>query len=207
MATTSTALVALAPFPLLQSPHSYVAGVFDYYQNCSRNPNQPVTFETWIEVFRKSIPTFRAHAAKGDPDKAEQFAVDFDTALNALLANPRQELPGFTAQPVSCATLCHVREKCLHNLGYTDIFSEVKQTENKTALKLLPQVLQDLDQQPNPTAALEQALRGVFAGNIFDLGAAASAQRYAAGQGAGFHCTLEQLLSRPWVSESAPYIW
>eukprot|EP00878_Enallax_costatus_P026369 GHUV01028300.1.p1 GENE.GHUV01028300.1~~GHUV01028300.1.p1 ORF type:complete len:182 (+),score=44.11 GHUV01028300.1:1312-1857(+) len=91
------------------------------------------------------------------------------------------------------------REKCLHNLGYTDIFSEVKQTENKTALKLLPQVLQDLDQQPNPTAALEQALRGVFAGNIFDLGAAASAQRYAAGQGAGFHCTLEQLLSRPWV--------
>ena len=65
---------------------------------------------------------------------------------------------------------------------------------------LLLQVLQDLDKQPNPTAALEQALRGVFAGNIFDLGAAASAQRYAAGQGAGFHCSLDQLLPRPWVS-------
>jgi hypothetical protein len=57
-----------------------------------------------------------------------------------------------------------------------------------------------LDHQPNPTAALEAALRGVFAGNIFDLGAAASAQRYESGQGAGFHCALEQLLPRPWVS-------
>ncbi len=56
-----------------------------------------------------------------------------------------------------------------------------------------------LDSQPNATAALEQALRGVFAGNIFDLGAAASAQRYESGQGAGFHCALDQLLPRPWV--------
>jgi hypothetical protein len=39
------------------------------------------------------------------------------------------------------------------------------------------QVLQQLDAQPTPTAALDAALRGVFAGNIFDLGAAASAQR------------------------------
>jgi type II pantothenate kinase len=61
------------------------------------------------------------------------------------------------------------------------------------------QVLQMLDQQPTPTAALEAALRGVFAGNIFDLGAAASAQRYESGQGAGFHCALEQLLPHPWV--------
>lgn len=64
------------------------------------------------------------------------------------------------------------------------------------------QVLETLDRQPTPTAALEQALRGVFAGNIFDLGAAASAQRYESGQGAGFHCALDQLLPRPWVRGS-----
>lgn len=63
------------------------------------------------------------------------------------------------------------------------------------------QVLQMLDQQPNATAALNAALRGVFAGNIFDLGAAASAHRYESGQGAGFHCALEQLLPRPWVRD------
>jgi len=63
-----------------------------------------------------------------------------------------------------------------------------------------PQVLQGLDSQATPTLALEVALRGVFAGNIFDLGAAASAERYESGQGAGFHCALDQLLPRPWVS-------
>lgn len=32
------------------------------------------------------------------------------------------------------------REKCLHNLGYIDIFRDVKQTEDEAALQLLPQV-------------------------------------------------------------------
>jgi hypothetical protein len=65
------------------------------------------------------------------------------------------------------------------------------------------QVLQGLDAHATPTLALEFALRGVFAGNIFDLGAAASAERYESGQGAGFHCALDQLLPRPWVSSSS----
>jgi hypothetical protein len=81
--------------------------------------------------------------------------------------------------------------------------SVIKPVRTLTLLRHQPptlQVLQMLDQQPNSTAALDAALRGVFAGNIFDLGAAASAQRYESGQGAGFHCALEQLLPRPWVS-------
>lgn len=41
------------------------------------------------------------------------------------------------------------------------------------------------------------ALRGVFAGNIFDLGAAASAELHAAG-GVSFAATRDQLLPREW---------
>ncbi|WIA22822.1 hypothetical protein OEZ86_009772 [Tetradesmus obliquus] len=204
--TPTSCKVALAPFPLLAEPSTYKAGTFEYYSNCSRDPQQPVEFSHWIEVFRKSLPTFKSHAQRDESipasereARAEQFAADFAAALDALLANPRQELQGFRAQPVSCASLCHVREQCLHNAGFVDIFKAVKQTEDEAALQLLPQVLQMLDQQPNATAALNAALRGVFAGNIFDLGAAASAHRYESGQGAGFHCALEQLLPRPWV--------
>lgn len=40
--------------------------------------------------------------------------------------------------------------------------------------------------------SLELALRGVFAGNIFDLGAEASAQQYAAG-GSAFATTRDQV--------------
>eukprot|EP00775_Hariotina_reticulata_P011600 gene11600-11744_t len=204
MTVASTARIA--PFPLLADREAYNAATFDYYSNCSRDPQQLVTFETWIEVFRKSIPTFTAHAQKDHsiPEadrkaKAEQFAADFGAALDALLASPTSELPGFSVQPVSCTTLCNVREVCLHRQGFKDIFKAVKEAEDKAALQLLPRVLQQIDEQPSPTAALEVALRGVFAGNIFDLGAAASAQRYESGKGAGFHCALEQLLPRPWV--------
>ncbi|GIL75196.1 hypothetical protein Vretifemale_5042 [Volvox reticuliferus] len=48
---------------------------------------------------------------------------------------------------------------------------------------------------------LELALRGVFAGNIFDLGAAASAELHAAGGGA-FASTRAQLLPRPWAVDN-----
>lgn len=46
---------------------------------------------------------------------------------------------------------------------------------------------------------LEVLVRGVFAGNLFDLGAAASAQHYKSNGTADFATTRSQLLPRPWV--------
>lgn len=74
----------------------------------------------------------------------------------------------------------------------------MKAKENEQALSLLPGLLAELDSISDPTARLEQALRGVFAGNIFDLGAAASAQQYAEG-GMSFSATRAKLLQRPWA--------
>jgi hypothetical protein len=54
-----------------------------------------------LSAWLPASPAFQA--------KAEQFAAEFTAALDALLANPRRDLPGFKAQPVSCASLCHVR--------------------------------------------------------------------------------------------------
>lgn len=46
----------------------------------------------------------------------------------------------------------------------------------------------------------EALVRGVFAGNLFDLGAAASAQHYKSnGGGASFASTRDSLVPRPWV--------
>ncbi len=48
---------------------------------------------------------------------------------------------------------------------------------------------------------LELAIRGVLAGNIFDLGAAASAERFASGasSSSSFTATRNSLLPRPWA--------
>eukprot|EP00879_Flechtneria_rotunda_P008821 GHRR01009239.1.p1 GENE.GHRR01009239.1~~GHRR01009239.1.p1 ORF type:complete len:373 (+),score=125.77 GHRR01009239.1:739-1857(+) len=171
-----------------------------------RDPEQPIALEEWIEVFRKSIRTFKSHAST-DPTvseaqreaQADQFAQKFSQALDTLLSNPNQDLPGHSAGPVSCITLVRVREHILHKTGFQDIFKSVKDTENEAALQLLPQVLQQLDEHQIGRERLEAAIRGLFAGNIFDLGAAASAERYEAGGGVGFQHALEQLHPRPWV--------
>ncbi|KXZ49303.1 hypothetical protein GPECTOR_22g897 [Gonium pectorale] len=207
------------------------------------------TVVDWIEVFRKSIPTFRTHALTDESvpgplreAAADRFAADFNAALDALLADPSLPAPGYPAsQPINCATLCQLREDCLHGAGFGDVFAAVKARENERALALLPGVLAEFDalegrltdqwvaggraadvgaagewprgyqrcsvtfpsfpsepDTPFATPPLELALRGVFAGNIFDLGAEASAQLHAAG-GSAFAATRARLLPRPWA--------
>lgn len=43
--------------------------------------------------------------------------------------------------------------------------------ENETALALLPELLKDIDGTEDKGARFETVVKGVFAGNIFDLGA------------------------------------
>ena len=57
----------------------------------------------------------------------------------------------------------------------------------------------EIDAQPTPRDSLAAALKGVFAGNIFDLGAAATAEAFEQ-KGVVFSEVLEKLLPRPWVS-------
>lgn len=61
--------------------------------------------------------------------------------------------------------------------------------ENSKALSLLSQVIEKLDATPS-FERLELLLRGVFAGNIFDLGAQASTQLFKDGNGTNilFNC-------------------
>jgi len=75
--------------------------------------------------------------------------------------------------------------------------SDVKTMENEQALTVLPGVLAELDAIVDPAERLLKLVQGAFAGNIFDLGAATSAELYADGGGT-FHSTRETLKPRPW---------
>lgn len=67
-------------------------------------------------------------------------------------------------QTYYAAVAARRRDRCLHAAGFTDIFKTAKDKEDKAALQLLPSVLADLDSVSDPTARMEKALRGVFAG-------------------------------------------
>ena len=161
------------------------------------SPYDPATFRastagnprTWLEIFRRDTRSFVARAAQQDPQRAACFSGAWERILDELLLQGGMGL--------NCVVLCRLREECLRAAGFDDIFASVKQEENAEALRLLPSVLQYLDeedlkwvaedpaQREGPSAAserarerLRRAICGVFAGNIFDLGASASIERF-----------------------------
>lgn len=189
---------ALAALPQLVV-EGYRATTFDYDPPADADPSTRVGKEKWIEVFRASIPEFSRRAAS-DPRVADaaalarRFAASFDADLDRVASGDHASL--FEGAP-TVLKLCGLRDRALRDLGFEDCFLNVKTAENARALATLPAVLREMDAIRDPGARIEALVRGVFAGNVFDLGAAASAARHADGDG-GFEATRAGLKRRPW---------
>lgn len=128
-------------------------------------------------------------------------ACRFAKICDALEADPAADLPGFGRVAINCSTLCRLRDTCLRDAGFYDPYAALKADENAKALDLLPGVLSELDAVADPLERLHAAVRGVFAGNVFDLGAPKMVEKYEAGVSAGemFRDARRDLLSRPWA--------
>eukprot|EP00850_Spirogloea_muscicola_P003914 SM000016S01902 [mRNA] locus=s16:418468:422079:- [translate_table: standard] len=153
---------------------------------------------TWVDVFRRSIPSFQKRAAADDSvtdaeSRAARFAERYAAILDELESNPESN-----GGPPDIVVLCRLRELVLREVGFEDIFRKVKVTENAKALALLPDILKLVDAVEDPSQRLEHLIRGVFAGNIFDLGAPASTELFDK-DGMSFLTTLDKMLERPWV--------
>ena len=189
---------ALAALPQLVV-EGYRATTFDYDPPADADPSTRVGKEKWIAVFRASIPVFSGRAAS-DPRVADasalarRFAASFDADLDRVASGDHASL--FEGAP-TVLKLCGLRDRALRDLGFEDCFLDVKTAENAKALATLPSVLREIDAIRDPGARIEALVRGVFAGNVFDLGAAASAARHADGDG-GFEATRAGLRRRPW---------
>lgn len=153
--------------------------------------------EDWIAIFRNSITYFKLVCASdtsiGDPQRAaEKFACLYEIGLQNI--EKQKSIP-------TIVDLCRLREDCLVESGFHDPFLEIKKQENAKALQILPQVCQELDEEYSSGAdRWEAIIRGIFAGNIFDLGAAHTADAYHNNDDEmSFFKTRGHLLERPWV--------
>jgi len=113
-----------------------------------------------------------------------------------------QRLDAFAAGPashgrVTILTLDRWRTAVLHRHGIVDAFSELKARENARALPLLPAVCAELDRLC-AGEQIEAVVRGLLAGNIFDMGAEAVAAAFLA-DGHDFFHTRRQIRRRPWL--------
>ena len=98
---------------------------------------------------------------------------------------------------VTILTLDTWRDRILRNHGFIDAFIDLKNRENAVALPLLPKVCKQIDRL-DEAEQLRAVIEGVFAGNIFDMGAEATAKAYLTG-GPDFFAIRQTLAPRPWL--------
>ncbi|KAF5760384.1 putative at2g17340, three-helix bundle domain, AF1104-like superfamily protein [Helianthus annuus] len=190
----------MVAFPLLITPieNNYRASTIPY-RFPSDNPNKPTPIElSWINLFQNSIPSFKKRAESDDtvpdaPAKAEKFAQRYGEILEDFKKDPESH-----GGPPDCILLCRIRELILREVGFRDIFKKVKDEENAKAISLFKDVVNLNDAIEEELKRVENLVRGIFAGNIFDLGSATLAELFSK-DGMSFLASCQNIVPRPWV--------
>jgi uncharacterized protein with ATP-grasp and redox domains len=190
----------LAPFTLLSDPAGYVACSWDLSRDGAGRAHWVGFFKRHLETIL-SLGTAAVRARGGDVADAGRRGDACRAEFHALF-------DGFAADPdgagkrgvdrVTILTLDTWRDAVLRRHGFVDAFIDLKDRENAAALPLLADVCRQMDAQPTDAEQLRAAIEGVFAGNIFDMGAEATATAFLAG-GPDFFATRKALAPRPWL--------
>ncbi|XP_047151979.1 damage-control phosphatase At2g17340-like isoform X1 [Vigna umbellata] len=187
----------LVPLPLLAND-KYTASTIPW-RFPSDDPHIPTATElSWINLLHNTIPTFKKHAESDASvpdaaDKAETFAQRYARILEDFKKDPAGQ-----GEPLDIFLLCRLREQVLRELGFSDIFKKIKDVENTNAMSLFENVVRLNDAIEDEEKRLENLVRGIFAGNIFDLGATQLAEAFSK-DGVSFLSTCQNLVPRPWI--------
>ncbi len=182
-----------AVFPLLNQPVTYFPCVLDLTKDEERRPY-------WLNLFREHyvglLELAMADALdRGVPrDVAEAQEANARAGFGAYLNQIESEPDVFGK--LTILRICQAREGCLRRAGIPDPYRLAKQQENETAMALLPAVLAEIDALAIEDR-VDRIMRGIFAGNVFDLGAVSTIEMFKDGK-LDFHHTLNKLKARPW---------
>jgi type II pantothenate kinase len=186
---------SLSPFCLLKDPATYVCSKLDL-----RAADDDRIY--WVGFFKRHIHTLlklakeaglaRDRAIEDLDRRASASLAEFDELMDRFLAEPK-------AQPdkITIMTLDRWRDGILRKHGFVDCFIDLKDRENAKMLPLLPAVCAELDSL-HGVEQIRAVVAGVFAGNIFDMGAEATAKRFLS-HSPDFFNTRAGLPHRPWL--------
>jgi damage-control phosphatase, subfamily II, stand-alone protein len=187
------------PFVKLADPQHYVACAWDLVLDAEGRAH-------WIRFFKSHLNTIlklgvAAATARGESLDAATARADacrrqFYEHFDEFAADPHA-LGKHDGHRVTILTLDTWRDEILRKHGFVDAFVDLKNRENEKALPLLPVVCRQIDSL-NGEAQFRAIIDGVFAGNIFDMGAEATAKAYL-NSGPDFFATKKTLATRPWL--------
>ncbi|MCC6579326.1 MAG: DUF89 family protein [Phycisphaeraceae bacterium] len=181
--------------PLLAQPASYVACSWDLRA-------APDRLAYWLGLFRRHFPSLLEETIAEAVDRgenrddarhrADECSRKFESYLQSLA-----EQPGRYGR-LDILEICFVREEILREANFPDPYRLAKHRENEAALRLLPSLLAQLDAMPEADLP-RRLIEGIFAGNIFDLGATQTAELFERGKTVDFHQVRSKLPPRPWL--------
>ena len=178
----------MAVLPQLQHADAYVPCDWDLRADAEGRA-------FWLDLFSQQMKDMAAAAVGAGYDAAT--AHDANDAFQRVIGQLRAD-PGALGPRLDILTLDRARDGAFRDRGIADPYRDIKARENAAALRELPLRLSQLDALP-AEHRLEELIRGVFAGNLFDMGAKQVADRYAtAGAPPTFADDLAGVKPRPW---------
>lgn len=177
-------------FPLIAEPGTYRATTIDMVADAGAR-------DYWINVFDEHTDGLveTITQAYGNTAEVRRRADACADSFWKIIAEVREDHAAHG--PISIHQLCDLRQRELKAFGFPDPYQHVKKGENEIAWGHLIVLLDELDAM-GEAERLESLVRGMFAGNIFDLGCKVTTDLYAAG-GIDFRKTRDRLADRPWL--------
>lgn len=186
--------------PQLLDPADYRACRWDLVEEADKRAY-------WIDLFRSHFDKLlkeaeRVGGASGGyagiaPRRGVAAKRAFTAYLDAVASDPTRY------GPLNILRICWQRERTLRAHGFADPYRLAKSEADEAAMQLLPGVLRRLDaiaEAGDERGRREAVIRGVFAGNLYDLGATKTVDLFEGG-GPTFDKTLESLTPRPWFRD------
>src|SRR5688500_14722469 len=165
---------SLSPFVKLADPSTYVACAWGLTVDMAARRHG-------VEFFKRHIRTIlrlgheagvaRGRVAEDRARAVEACGVEFDATFDALVAQEACD------ERLTILALDARRDALLQKHGFQDAFIDLKNRENEKMLPLLPRVCGQIDALAG-SEQLRAIIEGVFAGNIFDMGAEATAKQF-----------------------------
>ena len=171
----------------------------DHYSPCTQNMLVDLEFrDYWLDHFLSHFDLISSLCVETYGEQARPAAA---AAKQALAIELRQ----FRSKPerlgeLDLEVLGRIRQDVLQAHHIPDPFKAMKDRENTAMLGVYPHVIDELDRHPRTDSEMLLLLiEGVFAGNIFDLGASATATKFSSESPDFIKIRADLAHSRPWL--------